>query len=415
MDRPKKPPRRARRRLLWLAAGLAAVLGITLGLSTLRAAAPVVSRGTVLIDTVKRGEMLRQVQAPGTLVPTDIRWITSDTPARIERLMVQAGAEVQPDTVLIELSNPDVQLRALESENELARARAQLAELEAGLDGQRLAQASAVATLDGELEDAARRADATQKLHDEGAVSLLEKEEARGRAVILKSRLGFERKRLVAVGRSRRAQLEAQKAQLDRLEDLAEFGRRQVANLKVKAGAAGVVQELPLQPGQMVQAGALLAKVVNPTQLKAELRVPETQAKDVVIGLPAVIDTRNGEVTGKVIRIDPAAQEGTVRVDIALAGKLPAGARPDLTVDGTIQIERMADVLYVGRPAFGEANSRISLFKVVDGGDEAIRVPVEIGKSSARTVEVRSGLAVGDSVVLSDLAQLDDVERIRLQ
>jgi multidrug efflux pump subunit AcrA (membrane-fusion protein) len=246
-------------------------------------------------------------------------------------------------------------------------------------------------------------------------VSLLEKEEARGRATILKSRLGFEKKRLVAVDRSRRAQLDAQKAQLDRLEDLAEFGRRQVANLKVVAGTAGVVQELPLQPGQTVQEGALLAKVVDPSRLKAELRVPETQAKDVAIGLPAVIDTRNGEVTGKVIRIDPAAQEGTVKVDIALAGTLPPGARPDLTVDGTIQIERMPDVLYVGRPAFGEANSRITLFKIVDGGDGAVRVPVEIGKSSSRTVEVRSGLAVGDSVVLSDLAQLDDVERIRLQ
>jgi multidrug resistance efflux pump len=415
MDRPKTPPRRLRRRLLWLAAAGAAVLGITLGLKSLRAAAPVVSRGTVLIDTVRRGEMLRQVQAPGTLVPTDIRWITTETAARVERLRVEAGAQVGPDTILLELSNPDVQLRALESENELARAQAQLAELEAGLDGQRLAQASQVATLEGELEDATRRADATRKLHEEGAVSELEKEEARGRAQILKSRLAFERKRLKAVDRSRRAQLEAQAAQLDRLRDLVEFGRRQVGNLQVKAGTTGVVQELPLQPGQMVQAGALLAKVVNPTRLKAELRVPETQAKDIALGLPAVIDTRNGEVSGKVIRIDPAAQEGTVRIDVALEGALPAGARPDLTVDGTIQIERLANVLYVGRPAFGESNSRISLFRVVEGGDEAVRVPVVIGKSSARTVEIRSGLAAGDAVVLSDLAQLDDVERIRLQ
>lgn len=415
VDRPKTPPRRMRRRLLWLAAAGAAVLGITVGLSSLRAAAPVVSRGTVLIDTVRRGEMVRQVQAPGTLVPTDIRWITTETAARVERLRVEAGAIVEPDTVLIELSNPDVQLRALESENELARARAQLAELEAGLDSQRLAQASQVATLQGELEDASRRATITAGLHEEGAVSALEKEEARGRATILKSRLAFERKRLVAVDRSRKAQLAAQRAQLDRLEDLVEFGRRQVGNLKVTSGTRGVVQELPLQPGQMVQAGALLAKVVDPSRLKAELRVPETQAKDVALGLAAEIDTRNGVVKGKVIRIDPAAQEGTVRVDVALSGELPAGARPDLTVDGTIQIERLSNVLYVGRPAFGEANSRISLFKVVSGGDEAVRVPVEIGKSSARTVEIRSGLAVGDAVVLSDLATLDDVERIRLQ
>ncbi|HWM88333.1 MAG TPA: HlyD family efflux transporter periplasmic adaptor subunit [Kofleriaceae bacterium] len=415
MDRPKTRPRRLRRRLLWLAAGAAAILGITLGLSSLRAAAPVVSRGTVMIDTVRRGEMLRQVQAPGTLVPTDIRWITTETAARVERLRVEAGARVEPDTVLLELSNPDVQLRALEAEREMAQAHAQLAELEAGLDSQRLAQASQVATLEGELSDASRRAKATKQMHEEGAVPALERDEALGKAQILESRLAFERKRLGTVDRSRRAQLKAQAEQIGRLKNLVEFARRQVDNLQVKAGTAGVVQELPLQPGQMVQAGALLAKVVNPARLKAELRVPETQAKDVALGLPAMIDTRNGEVPGKVMRIDPAAQEGTVRVDVRLDGPLPPGARPDLTVDGTIQIERLADVLYVGRPAFGEANSRISLFKVVDGGDEAIRVPVQIGKSSARTVEIRSGLAVGDSVVLSDLAQLDDVERIRLQ
>jgi len=415
MDRPKTPPRRLRRRLLWLAAGGAAILGITFGLSSLRAAAPVVSRGTVMIDTVRRGEMVRQVQAPGTLVPTDIRWITTDTAARVERVRVQPGAVVEPDTVLLELSNPDVQLRALEAAREMAHAQAQLAELEATLDRERLAQASTVASLEGELSDATRRAKATEQMHREGAVPALERDEAKGKAQILDSRLKFERKRLGAFDRSQKAQLVAQKEQIGRLAELVDFGKRQVANLHVKAGAAGVVQELPLQPGQMVQAGALLAKVVNPGRLKAELRVPETQAKDVGIGLEATIDTRNGEVRGKVIRIDPAAQEGTVRVDVALHGPLPSGARPDLTVDGTIQIERLPDVLYVGRPAFGEPNSRISLFKVVDGGDEAIRVPVDIGKSSARTVEIRSGLIAGDAVVLSDLAQLDDVERIRLQ
>jgi HlyD family secretion protein len=415
MDRPKTPPRRLRRRLLWLAAAGALVLAITLGLGRLRAAAPVVSRGTVMIDTVRRGPMVRQVQAPGTLVPTDIRWITTETVARVERLRVEPGARVEPDAVLLELSNPDVQLRALEAERQLASARAQLATLEATLERERLAQASTVASLEGELSDATRRARATEKMHEEGAVPALERDEARGKEQILTSRLAFERKRLGAFNRSKLAQIKAQEEQIGRLKELAEFGQRQVANLQVKAGSAGVVQELPLQPGQMVQAGALLAKVVNPGRLKAQLRVPETQAKDVAIGLQATIDTRNGEVPGKVIRIDPAAVEGTVRVDVAIHGPLPPGARPDLTVDGTIQIERLTDVLFVGRPAFGEANSRISLFKVVDGGDEAIRVPVVIGKSSARTVEIRSGLAVGDSVVLSDLAQFDDVERIRLQ
>jgi HlyD family secretion protein len=415
MDRPKTPPRRLRRRLLWLGAAAVAVVGITVGLGSLRAAAPVVSRGTVMIDTVRRGEMVRQVQAPGALVPTDIRWITADTAARVERVRVQPGTKVEPDTVLVELSNPDVQLRALESAREMAQARAQLAQLAATLDRERLAQASTVASLEGELSDASRRASATVQMHKEGAVPALERDEALGRAKILESRLAFERKRLGAFDRSKSAQLKAQEEQIGRLEELAEFGQQQVAGLKVKAGSAGVVQELPLQPGQRVQVGALLAKVVDPSRLKAELRVPETQAKDVAIGLDAAIDTRNGEVPGKVTRIDPAAQQGTVRVDVALHGPLPPGARPDLTVDGTIQIERLSNVLYVGRPAFGEANSRISLFKVVDGGDEAIRVPVHIGKSSARTVEIRAGLTAGDAVVLSDLAQLDDVERIRLQ
>ena len=415
MDRPKTPPRRLRRRLIWLVAGGVAVLAITLGLSQLRAAAPVVSRGTVMIDMVRRGPMLRQVQAPGTLVPTDIRWITTDVAARVESVRVEPGNQVEPDTVLLELSNPDVQLRALESARQMAEAQAKLAELDATLERERLAQASTVASLEGELSDATRRARATEQMHEEGAVPALERDEARGKAQILQSRLAFERKRLGAFDRSKRAQIKAQGEQIGRLKELADFGQRQVANLQVKAGSAGVVQELPLKPGQMVQVGALLAKVVNPARLKAELRVPETQAKDVSIGLEATVDTRNGEVPGKVIRIDPAAVEGTVRVDVALHGPLPPGARPDLTVDGTIQIERLVDVLYVGRPAFGEPNSRISLFKVVEGGDEAIRVPVEIGKSSARTVEIRSGLAAGDSVVLSDLAQLDDVERIRLQ
>lgn len=415
MDVVKTPRPRLRRGVFGLIAAAVAVAAVTIALGRLREAAPAVDKATVLIDRVKRGEMVREVAGQGTLVPTEIRWITSDTAARIEAVLVQPGAVVEPDTVLLQLSNPDIKLRALEAERELAQARAQLAELEAGLDAQRLAQESTVATLSGELTDASRRARANAELHRQGAMSELEKEEAQTQAEIVSSRLAFENKRLSAIGRSRKAQLEAQRANIVRLQGLVEFSETQVANLEVKAGSAGVVQELVVEPGQTVQAGAVLAKVVDPTRLKAELRVPETQAKDVAIGLPAVIDMRTGEVTGKVVRIDPAAQGGTVRVDVAFQGKLPGGARPDLSVDGTIEIERLASVLYVARPAFAEASSRVSLFRLEPGTSEAVRVPVEIGKTSVGSVQILSGLREGDSVILSELGDLDSVDRIRLQ
>ncbi len=414
MDVPRKKKSKLPRTIAWIVGIAIVIAGATIGLGRLRAAAPTVEGGTIWSDTVKRGTMVRQVQGQGTLVPEDIRWITAEAPARVTRIAIMPGAAVEPDTVLVELANPDVELQALEAQREVATAEAELSNLLAQLDGARLAQESQVATLKSTLEDARRRARADQDLADKGFLSKLELDQSKDRAVELDGRLNFERKRLDAIGRGNSAQIAAQKAQIERLRSIAEFRQKQVDGLKVRAGTAGILQELPLQVGQSVTQGALLARVAKPDKLKAELRIPETQAKDVQIGQKATIDTRNGLVPGKVSRIDPGAVSGTVKVDVALQGELPRGARPDLTIEGTIELERLEDVLYVGRPAFGDSGSTVKLFKFT-APDEATRVTVQLGRSSVKTVEIVSGLAEGDKVVLSDMSQWDNVDRIRLQ
>jgi len=417
MDVPKTTRRRLPRRIALAAVIALAAGGVTLALGHLRERAPVVDRTTVVIGVVHRGQMLRQVRGQGTLVPTDIRLVTADSAARVERIHVVAGDAVAAGTLLVELSNPDVELRALEADRELGEARAHLAELEATLDSQRLAQESGVAAIEGELADASRRARTLSQLHVDGAVSGLESDEALGRAETLSARTAFEKRRLAAIARSSRAQIEAQRSQVAGLERLATFAHRQVAALTVTAASPGVVQELPLQSGQMVAPGALLCKLVDPTRLKAELRVPETQIKDVTVGLLATVELGGGAASmpGHVTRIDPAAVAGTIKIDVALDARPPAGARPDLTVDGVVEIERLDQVLFVDRPAFAGTSDHISLFRVSPGGDEAVRVPVELGKHSVATVQVRTGLREGESVILSDLGQLDGADRIRLQ
>jgi multidrug resistance efflux pump len=414
MDVPRKKKSKTPKYVAYALATAAVVAAATVGLGRLRAAAPTVEGGTVWSDTVKRGTMVRQVQGQGTLVPEDVRWISAHTSARVERVLVQPGAAVKEDTVLMELANPDVELAALEAQRNVASAEAELVNLGASLDGARLAQESQLATLRSNLEDAKRRAKADQDLADKGFLSKLELDQSRDRAEELKGRLAFEQKRLGAIGRGNSAQIIAQRAEVERLKQIAEFRQKQVDGLKVRAGVAGILQELPLQAGQSVVQGAILARVAKPEKLKAELRIPETQAKDVTIGQKAMIDTRNGIVPGKVSRIDPAAVAGTVKVDVALEGELPKGARPDLTVEGTIELERLDDVLHVGRPAFGDANSTVKLFKMVTP-DEAERVTVQLGRTSVKTVEIVSGLKEGDRVVLSDMSQWDNVDRIRLQ
>ena len=415
VDIPRTPPRRTRRRVLMALGAAVLIVAATVGLRRLRAAAPSVERGTVWMDTVQRGPMLREVLGQGTLVAEEIRWIAAKTSARVERVLVRPGAVVHADTVLLELANSDVELQALEADRQLAQAEAELANLNATLNGQRLAQESVVASIGSDLGDARRRARADEELAKKGFLSDLEQAQTRGKADELDGRLDFERKRLGAQSRGIAAQVAAQRAQVERLRSIAEFRHKEVDALRLRAGVDGVLQELSLQNGQAVAAGALLAKVVRPERLKAEIRIPETQAKDVLIGQKASVDTRNGVVPGRVVRIDPAALAGTVRVDVTLEGALPAGARPDLNVEGTIEIERLASVLFVGRPASGQPDSTVGLFRLDPDGSGAERTTVQLGRSSVKSVEIKGGLREGDRVILSDMSQWDQVDRIRLQ
>jgi RND family efflux transporter MFP subunit len=415
MDITRVRPRKRRRGVVLGAAGVVAAIAVTVGLTRLRAAAPEVERAAVYIDRVQRGPMLCAVEGQGTLVPEDIRWVSATAAGRVERILVRPGTAVQPDTVLLELGNPDLELQALEADRQVAGAAASLANLRANLQRDRLGQESVVAGTGSELGEARRRAAADADLARRGFLSALEMAQSRDKAAALADKLAFEQKRLGAQAEGIRAQLAAQTAEIERLRALAAFRHKEVDALHVRAGIAGVLQELPLQVGQSVQAGALLAKVADPRRLKAEVRIPETLAKDVRLGLPAVIDTRNGTVPGKVSRIDPAVQSGTVRVDVAFTAPLPSGARPDLSVEGTIELERLADVVFVARPAAALPGQKTTLFKLDPAGDGASRVPVELGKASIKTIEVVRGLVPGDRVIVSDMEQWDHVDRVRLR
>ncbi|AGC49015.1 RND family efflux transporter MFP subunit [Myxococcus stipitatus DSM 14675] len=412
IPKPKKP-----RRKPWLLAigGALALILVTVGLGRLKPAAPSVDRASVWLDTVKRGPMVRQVKGAGTLVPEYIRWLTADTAGRVERIHVRPGAQVKADTLLMELSNPDVQLQMLEAERQLASAEADLIQMRMTLETQRLAQEAAVATLTTDSSDAERRAQANTTLLEKAFIADMEAKQAGDRAGELTRRLELERKKLNVVTTSMRDQMAAQQGQVDRLKAVARFRRTQVESMKVLAGEDGVLQELPLELGQWVTPGVLLAKVVKPERLKAELRIAETQARDIQPGQKALVDTRNGVVEGTVARVAPAASQGTVRVEVSLPAELPKGARPDLTVEGTVELERLANVLSVGRPAGAQPNGTMALFRLIPGGEEAVRVPVQLGRGSVNAVEVLQGLAEGDQVVLSDMAAWDAVERVRLR
>jgi HlyD family secretion protein len=415
VDIPRPARNKTGRYVTYAVSTVAVVLAVTVGLRRLRPAAPSVERGMVLMDTVQRGPMVREVLGQGTLVPEDIQWIAAKTNARVERVLVKPGAIVKTDTIILELANSDLQLAALEADRQLAQAQSELVNLQATLTSGKLAQESTVASIGSDLADARRRARADEELAKKGFLSDLEQGQTLGRANELAGRLEFEKKRLLAQSQGISAQVAAQRAQVERLKSISQFRRQEVEGLKLRAGFDGVLQELALQNGQAVAAGTLLAKVVRPDHLKAEVRIPETQAKDVQIGQKATIDTRNGVVPGHVVRIDPAALAGTVRVDVTLDGALPPGARPDLNVEGTIEIERLTSVLYVGRPASGQPGTTVGLFKLDADGAGAERTTVKLGRSSVRIVEVLGGLREGDKVILSDMAQWDQVDRIRLQ
>jgi HlyD family secretion protein len=416
MDIPRsgQAEKRRMRRNILIVAGIAVISLVTFGLSRLEPAAPTVAKETVWIDTVKRGEMLRQVRGPGTLVPEDVRMISAPVEARVERIPALPGVEVQADTVLLEMSDPQIAQAALEAEAQLKAAEADYNDLKAQLESQILNQQAQVSAAESASAQANLQEEADEKLAKDGLIPELNLKLSRLKARQLGKQAQIERQRFTQGKSSSAAQLAAQRARVEQMQGLYALRRRQVESLKVRAGIAGVLQELPVQVGQSVTPGTLLARVAQPTRLKAELRIPEVLAKDVVRGQSAAIDTRNGIIPGHVMRVAPSSQDGTVIVDVALDGQLPKGARPNLSVDGTIEIERLPNVLYVGRPSVGQANSKIELFKVNEDGKTAQRVQVELGRTSVNTVEIVRGLNVGDRVILSDTSAQDGYDKIRL-
>jgi HlyD family secretion protein len=414
--RPPSVARNRRNRRIAIGAVVVVAIGlITVGLSRLKPAAPTVDRATVWPDTVKRGPMVRQVRGLGTLVPEEIRWVPAATDGRVERIVVQPGTAVAADTVILELSNPTQTQAALEAEQQLKGAMAQLTSLRARIQNDVLAQEAAATGVSAELRQARLQADSDAEMAREGLVSSLIAKLSQVKAENLVTRDQIEQRRLKEMRGSVDAQLAVQQAEVDRLQALVALRRSQVNQLKVRPGIAGVLQQVPVEVGQQVAPGTNLARVADPARLKAQLKIAETQAKDIVLGLVASIDTRNGLIPGRVSRIDPAVQAGTVTVDVALEGELPRGARPDLSVDGTIELERLADVLYVGRPAYGQEQSVISLFRVEPDGVTCVRTKVTVGRTSVNTIEVKSGLKEGDQVILSDMSQFDAFDRVKLK
>jgi HlyD family secretion protein len=392
---------------------LVAAAGVTLGLSRMKPAAPSVDRATVWIDTVKRGELLMQRRGIGTLVPEEVRWIPATSDGIIEVRRVRAGDVVKADTVLLVMSNPDVQQRTTDAELQLKGAEADLASLRATIQNELLNQQALQLNTEAEYNKAKLDFEANQELAKDGLIADLILRKSQVTAQELGSKVETEKKKIDGMTKSADARIGAQQARVDQLRVAYELRRKQLDELNVRAGIAGVVQQVPVEAGMRVAPGTILAKVAEPGRLKAELQIAETQVKDVAPGQPASIDTRNGIIPGQVIRIDPAAVNGTVKVDVQLNGEYPKGARPDLSVDGTIDIERLASVLYVGRPAYGQAESTVGIFKLMPNG-EANRIQVKLGRSSVNQIEILEGLREGDQVILSDMSAWDSYDRVRL-
>ncbi len=412
--RPDLLEKKKKRQWAWAAVAVGAVVLVTLGVSRLKPAAPSVERATLVIDTVKRGEMVREVRGLGTLVPEEIRWIPAVTQGRVERLVLLPGTTVTPDSVILELSNPELEMQALDAESQARAAEARYTELKVRLASQLLDQKAAAARVQAESRQARLRADADGELAKSGLVARLNLKLSQSAADELEHREGIEQQRLAIAGQAIDAQLSVQQAEVEQRRAQARLRRSQFEGLRVRAGLAGVLQLVPVEVGQQVTPGTNLARVARPDRLKAVIRVPETQARDVVPGQKAVVDTRNGVVNARVVRVDPAVQNGTVTVDLTLVGELPRGARPDLTVDGTIELERLSDALHVGRPAMGQPQSTVGLFRLVKGTSEATRVRVRLGQASVSTIEIVEGLEIGDEVILSDTSAWDSADRIRL-
>jgi HlyD family secretion protein len=402
------------RRIIYGAGALLVIVLISIGVSRLKPAAPGVDRATVWIDTVKRGAMIRQVRGSGTLVPEDIRWIPSTTQGRVEKILLRPGAEVKADTVILEMSNPDLQQSVKDAQLAYQSAQANFENKKAELQSQLLNQQADAATIEANFRQAALDLEANEQLQKDGLVSELTVKLKRTQANDQQNRLKIAQQRLKMAEDGMPSQLAPQEAEVALKRAAYEQSVRKLEDLRVKAGMKGVLQLVSVEVGAQVAPGTNLVRVADPTNLKAEVRIAETQTKDLAIGQAAEIDTRNGVVQGHVARIDPAALNGTVGVDVILEGALPPGARPDLSIDGTIRLEKLDNVIYVGRPAFGQDEGTISLFKILPTG-EAVRTNVKLGRSSVSTVEIKDGLQPGDQVILSDMSTYDQFDRIQLK
>ncbi len=416
ISRPDLRKKRLRRNAL-MSLGLAVALGIgAFFILHLKPAIPTVD-SAVWTDTVKRGPLLIQVRGPGELVPREdgIRLIPAETEATVVRIRVLPVTHVEPDTILMDLVDPELQQQLLDASLQLKSAKADYKNTQARLESDLMTQRAGAATVGADQKQAGLQAMTDKSLYDLGVISGLTYSASEGKANELNQRNDLERQRLDLNQKAIVTQLAVQQTKVQEAAAMLALKQRQQDALSVRAGIAGVLVNLPHQVGEHVAPGTTLAKVVQPDQLKAALKIAETQARDIQIGQPAEIDTHNGIIDGKVTRIDPAVENGTVTVDVQLLGGLPQGARPDLSVDGTIDLDRMKDVLYVGRPAFGNENSTISLFRVSPDGKTATRVPVKVGRASVNNIQVLEGLKVGDTVILSDMSRWDSVDRVRLE
>ena len=414
--RPEFKQQKRRRQIIWSAVGVVVLAAATVGVTRLKPAAPEVERSTVWSDTVKRGPMLRQVRGLGSLIPSQefTRQIPAETEATIVRILKLPGSQVKPDTILLEMSNPQVEQAAVDAKLQLKAAEAEYQSLRVTLQSNLMNQKAGAATVNSDYTQAKLQADTDKALYDLGVISGLAYKNSKSKSDELTTRNSIEDERLDINQKAIETQMAQQQAKVDEVRTLAGLKEKQLEALRVRAGIEGVLVDLPLQVGQHVTPGTMLAKVVQPDHLIAELKIAETQARDVQIGQPALVDTHNGTASGTVTRVDPAVQNGTVTVDVKLTGELPKGARPDLSVDGTIDLEKLDDVLYVGRPAFGQENSTISLFKLDSDGKGAVRVPVKVGRASVNAIQVIEGLHEGDTVILSDMSRNDNTDRIRL-
>jgi HlyD family secretion protein len=408
---PKSRFKKHFRKAALIVIGLAAIGGITFVLAKLKPAAPTLDRSSAVIDTVKRGQMVREVRGIGTLVPQLTRWVPAPADGRVEKILMQPGIEVTAGTVIFELSNPQLQQEAIDAEFQLRAAEADKDNLLVRLQSDGLTQQSAIASIKAEYSQAKMQLDTDEELGKQGLVPSILLKVARVRVQNLADRLKVEQERLTMNAKSLKAQMNAQESRIQQLRALAKLKRDQSDALIVRAGTNGVL----VQIGQQVAPGFNMARVADPASLKAELRIAETQIKDVRVGQPVAVDTRNGIIKGQVSRIDPAAREGTFTVDAELFGPLPASARPDLSVDGTIELERLNNVLYVGRPAFGQGQQTVGIFRLSADGQEAVRTQVSLGRNSVSTIEIVNGLREGDQVILSDTSSLDSYERIRVR